>query len=126
MQSLKALEKSKTELYDYFKALFGKVSCPDPVKNAIDRSLSNGMKLPGIRFTVYYYYEIKGNVPENINELPWVIRDYYDEARDYAASMKKLGDENRKVSIDTTPSVVKIKKPARKKKLAKKISWEEE
>lgn len=121
MQSLADLEERKKELYNYIKDLFGKVNCPEPVVSAIERSITSGKTLTGIRFTIYYYYQILANVAENINEVPWIIRDYYDEARDYAASMKKLGEENRKVNIEKTPSEVKIKKPSRTMRLRRKL-----
>lgn len=121
MQSLADLEKGKKDLYAYIKDLFGKAACPDPVVNAIERALSSGKTLTGIRFTVYYYYQVLANTAENINEVPWIIRDYYDEARDYAASMKRLGEENKKVNIEKTPSEVKIKKPSRRLRLRRKL-----
>ena len=121
MQSLASLEKEKKELYDYIKGLFGKSSCPESVTNAIERSLASGRKIAGIRFTIYYYYQVLANSAENINEVPWIIRDYYDEARDYAVGMRRLGEENRKVVIDKTPSEIKIKKPSRQHRLRRKI-----
>ena len=125
MQSLAALEKEKKELYDYIKELFGKTVCPDPVMSAVDRALASGRKVPGIRFTIYYYYLILANTAENINEVPWIIRDYYDEARDYAMRMKELGEENKKVTIQKTPSEITIKKPARRTRLRRRISMED-
>lgn len=125
MQSLAALEKEKKELYDYIKGLFGKTNCPDPVINAVERALASGKKVAGVRFTVYYYYQILANTAENINEVPWIIRDYYDEARDYAVKMKELGETNRKVTIDKTPSEIKIKKPSRQHRLRRKITTED-
>lgn len=126
MQSLAELEQGKKELYAYIKDLFGKSNCPDPVVASIERALTSGKTLTGVRFTVYYYYQILANTAENINEVPWIVRDYYDEARDYAASMKRLGEENRKVKIDLPPSEIKIKKPSRRMRLRRKLTATED
>lgn len=125
MQSLAALESEKKALYDYIKELFGKTSCPEPITNAVERSLSSGKKIAGIRFTIYYYYQILANVAENINEVPWIIRDYYDEARDYAMRMRQLGESNRKVKIEKVPSQIKIRQPSRRHRLRRKITTED-
>lgn len=118
--SLLKEESKKKELYDYLKKLFGVVDCPDAVINALARFFESGKKTEGMRFTIYYYYEIMGNPPDRINEVPWVIRDYYDEAKAYIESMKKLGEENQTVSIATEPEIVKIAKPTSRKRLVKK------
>lgn len=121
MQSLADAEKGKKELYAYIRDLFGKSVCPEPVVLAIERALASGKTLTGIKFTIYYYYQVLANTAENINEVPWTIRDYYDEARDYAVSMKKLGEENKKVEINNIPSEIKIKKPTRHVRLRRKL-----
>ena len=125
MQSLAALEKAKKELYDYIKDLFGKTSCPDPVLNAVERAIDSGKTVTGVRYTIYYYYQILANCADNINEVPWIIRDYYDEAREYAASLKRLGEINGKVKIEKVPSEIKIKPPSRHMRLKRRIITED-
>lgn len=112
-------------MFDYIKELFGKTKCPDAVTNAVERALASGKTVAGIKFTIYYHYQIMANIAENINEVPWILRDYYDEARDYAASMKQLGEENKGVVIVKTPTEIKIKRPARRTRLRSKIITED-
>lgn len=119
MQALAEEERKKKELRDYISTLFGIASCPSFVANALDRMLGEGKKLSGIRYTIYYYYEIMGNpvVGTKVGEVPWVVRDYYEEARDYAKRMNELAKENALVELKTEPVKVKIKPPARRKRV---------
>lgn len=112
-------ERSKRELRDYIATLFGVEVCPDFVANSLDRMLAEGKKLPGIRYTIYYHYEILGNPTSKtkIGEVPWVVRDFYEEARDYAKKMNDLAKENAQVTIKTEPVRVHINKPARRKRV---------
>ena len=125
VESLQKQEKEKVAFYEYLKKLFGKTSCPEPVKNAVDWALRDGKSLTGIRFTVYYYYEVLANSPENISEVQWIIRDYYEEAKSYAQEMNELGEYNRSVNIVRTPTQLKIKKPSSQKRLRRKIITED-
>jgi hypothetical protein len=125
MQFLREQEKAKVSFFEYLKNLFGRTSCPDPVRSAVDWALKNGKKLAGIRYTIYYYYEVLGNVPENISEVQWIIRDYYEEAKAYAEQMRRLSEHNKGVSVIKTPMQVKIKRPTSQKRLSKKMLTED-
>lgn len=118
-------EQSKKELRDYIKTLFGVESCPAFVANALERMQSEGKKLSGIRYTIYYYYEIMGNPAINtkVGEVPWIVRDYYEEARDYVNKMAELAKQNELVDIKTEPIRIKIKQPSRRKRVYRR--WDD-
>ena len=119
-------QKEMLSLYDYIKALFGKADCPDHVRNAVERFLKDGDKtVASVRHAIYYYYEVLGNKAENMSEVPWVLRDYYDEAHDYAARMVALGEQNKSVTVIREPTVIKIKKPVRHVRIRRKIQTED-
>lgn len=116
MEALQKLESDKASLYAYLKKLFGKDFCPEPVMKSVDLAIRDGKTVAGIRFTVYYYYEILANPRQNMREVQWIIRDYYEEARSYVSDMRKLGEYNKGVNINHEPQKIKIKMPERNKK----------
>jgi len=116
MEALQKLESEKVSLYAYLKKLFGEEYCPEPVLKSVDRAIRDGKTIAGIRFTVYYYYEVLANPPQDMKEVQWIIHDYYEEARSYVADMRKLGEYNKGINIEHTPKKIKIKMPERNKK----------
>ena len=123
---LAAAEREKAETIRYIKELFGKTECPIPVQNSIDRAVSSGKEMKWIRYAIYYHYEILGHVPDDVDDVPWVIRDYYDEARKYRASMDELAKENAKIDLTSETEVVKIERPTSKSKYRRFMQLEEE
>ena len=123
LRALAEEERQQKELRDYIASLFGVKSCPDSVANALNRMLGEGKKLSGIRYTIYYYYEIMGNPAIKLLEVPWTVRDYYEEAREYAKSMAELAKANQKIEIKTDPIRVKIKRPTRRKRVYRR--WDD-
>lgn len=116
MEALRKLESEKSSLYEYLKKLFGREACPEPVQKSVDRAVRDGKTVAGIRFTVYYYYEVLANPPQNIMEVQWIIHDYYEEAKAYASDMRRLGEYNKDVQIMHDPQTIKIKMPTRNKR----------
>ena len=126
MRAAEARQKELASFYDYVKSLFGKAECPDHVRNAVERFVKDGDKtVASVRHTVYYYYEVLGNKAERINEVPWVLRDYYDEARDCADRMLALGEQNKSVNVVREPTIIKIKKPESRRRLRRRIQTED-
>lgn len=126
LQAAEAREKEFLSLIDYVKGLFGKAECPDHVRNAIDRFIKDGEKtVASARYALYYYYEVLGYRAENINEVPWILRDRYDESRAYADRMLAIGEYNKTVSVIREPSVVKTKKPTGRGRLRRRILVED-
>lgn len=116
MEALRKLESEKASLYEYLKRLFGRETCPEPVLKSVDRAVRDGKTVAGLRFTVYYYYEVLANPPQNMGEVQWIIHDYYEEAKSYASDMRRLGEYNRDVPITHDPQTIKIRMPLRNKK----------
>lgn len=100
-------DEGKKELYDYIKKLFSLSEVPEDVILGIDREIAKGKKLRGIYLTIHYYYEIEEHARKNITQILYIIRDYYEAAKQYEASVRELEKVNDKV--DLTPRTRKIR-----------------
>lgn len=108
-------QEAKGKLYDYIKGLFGLNECPDEVVYTIDKALRDGKKLKGIRNTLWYYYEVMGHPTDNYNYLSKVIREQYENAREFFKEQEEVKKKNAQVDLHNLETVV-VKIPAPKKK----------
>lgn len=90
--------------------------CPEYVLYVIDRSVKEGKKLSGIKGTLTYYYNIKGNAPDNVNFIGAVIQREYNNAAQYFEEQRKIRATNEQVDINVPPVTVKISPSGSKKK----------
>lgn len=107
MAELEDMEGKKRELYDYIKKLFVVSDIPESVLNSIDRHIAGGKKVVGIQKTLHYYYEIEEHTATRIEQVPFIINDYYETARKYEKSIRELAERNNKV--DLTPNYVTVR-----------------
>ena len=112
-----AFEQDKKELFAYIKELFGEQECPGEVISTVEYALRNGKKIRGIRATLYYYYELMANEPNNIYTVSRVIKEQYDNARVYIEEQNRIMEENKKVDLNVPPVVVTISRPRSKKQI---------
>jgi len=121
------LEKSEEELYIYIKKLFGLSECPSEVTNAVDYLIKQGKTVNGIRATIHYYYEIKGNeaTSDNIMYLSKNIKEQYDNAREYWKEQKILRQKNMQIDLNVPPKTVVIKKTPKTHKKQTKYKMED-
>lgn len=107
----KELEKSEESLYNYIKGLFGLTECPSEVISNLEYLIKQGKTLKGIRATIHYYYEIKGNEAnaDNIMYLSKTIREQYDNARDYWREQNLLRQKNMQVNLDVPARKIVLK-----------------
>lgn len=114
LKAKKQLEFEKKELYEEIKKTFLISECPPLVIRQIDKLLEQGKKIPGIKLTIRYYYGILNNVPNDVNNLIFIIKDNYDLAKEYYKKQQELKKINMQIEINVPKQVVKIKKPAAK------------
>lgn len=101
-------EQEKAAVFSYLEHLFGVGEIPSEVISGIAREVTSGKTLKGIRSTIRYYYEIEGNTPSNILQVPFVIRDHYDRAREYVRKMQQLKKINEGININVPPRVITL------------------
>lgn len=119
------LDNAKAELYTYITNLFGLGDCPTPVISYIDRALKYGKKIPGIRATIKYYYEIEGHSLNYIEGLGRIIDDNYIKAREYYAQQEEIRKKNLKININVPPKVVTINQQSNTSKKMPKYKMED-
>lgn len=106
-----ALEKAKEELYNFIKELFGLQECPTDIIYNIESLLNQGKKARGIYLTLRYYFLIEGHQPSNINFLTKIIREQYENAKNYAMRQKELKIKNQGVVINPPSVNIKMTSP---------------
>lgn len=109
-EELLKAEQDKQELYNYIKQLFVIAEIPEDVVVGIDRELANGKKLKGIKNTLWYYYEVEAHICSNVSNVTYVIRDQYENARNYVREINKLKEINKNIDIDVPVRKIVIKK----------------
>ena len=122
-KAAKSQDAAVSEVYAYILKLFGAREIPFSLQSAISRQLEEGHSPSGVRFTIYYYYEVLGNEPNDITKVSWVIRDMYEEARSYVEEMRELGEINKDVPI-REPQTIEVARPVSKRRIIKR--WKTE
>jgi len=102
--NMEQLEQEKQGVYRYISELFGVAELPADVLAGVSRELNSGKTPRGACATLRYYYAVEGNLPTNINSVPYIIRDYYEVAREYVRKTQQLKKKNAEIDIDV-PSV---------------------
>lgn len=93
-------EKDKKELEEYIKHLFGINSISVKIKKQMDTfKIEKNYSYSGMRKTLKYFFEIRGNPIEKANGgigiIPWV----YDEACNYWRAIWEAQQRNQRVVI---------------------------
>lgn len=124
-QDLLKTEQDKQELYNYIKQLFTVSEIPQDVVAGIDRELSSGKKLKGIKSTLWYYYEVYENTRNNVSAIPFIIHDQYENAKNYVIQMNKIKEINQNIDINVPENKIVIKKSELEKNInpRNKISY---
>ena len=91
---MEQLEQEKQGVYRYISELFGVAELPADVLAGVSRELNSGKTPRGACATLRYYYAVEGNLPTNINSVPYIIRDYYEVAREYVRKSQQLKKKN--------------------------------
>lgn len=108
MEEVQRFEEEKQRLVLFIKELFAVQECPELVLYAIDKALKEGKKLSGIKGTLIYYYNIRGNSADNISVIGSVIQREYSNAAQYFEEVKRVKAANQKIDIDVAPIIVQI------------------
>jgi len=109
MAEAQQFEEEKQKLILFIKDLFSIQECPEVVLYAIERSLKEGKKLSGIKGTLHYYYNIKGNAPDNVSYIGTVIQREYNNACQHFEETKRIRAANELVDLNVPAVTVKIK-----------------
>lgn len=110
-QELISLESRKQQVYNYLKQLFSLLELPNDVLLNLEKEVSKGKTYEGAQFTLYYYYEVLEKPRGNINIIPFVIRDQYENAQEYKKKTEELKSINAKIDLSqTAPRKVILKK----------------
>jgi len=117
-------EGSRDDLYNYIQGLFHQ-ECPPEVSVAIEKWIKKGKKYTGIKYTLYYFYEILGNKPDSITLINWIIETQYDLARQHIADRNELKNINSQVQINIPPTIIKLH-PNKKKNIHRNINYKME
>lgn len=111
--------KEKTADYnnlkEYLKALFHKETIPLSWENYIDKLVKMGRTYSGIQGSLYYFYEIKGNIPTTDGSALGIVDYVYDEAKDYFAEIAKRDEYNSNFKEGAKKRVWKMSVPQKKK-----------
>ena len=102
-ESDKNAEKIK-DLTSYVRSLFSADHCSQSTMSAIKKAMGEGRKPLGIKATLQYYYIVKGNPRGKMEDIWWIVRDYYDEAKSYAIEQEK--QRKRIAAMGKDPVVV--------------------
>lgn len=121
---LKALEAKervialKTDLIDYIAELFRVGECPPYISRVIDKAVANGKKIPGIKATIHYYYEVLNNsaTPDTIGFISTVIDEWYEKTKIYIQEQKAIYEKNLKTNLNLPPQKVILNKNKLEKK----------
>lgn len=93
-------EKDKHELEEYIKELFGVNTIPVKIRKQMDTfRKEKNYSYSGMRKTLKFFFEVKGNPIEKANGgigiIPWV----YDKAFDYWRALWEAQERNKGVEI---------------------------
>ena len=108
MEEAQRFEEEKQKLILFIKDLFSIQECPDVVLYAIDRAIKEDKKLSGIKGTLHYYYNIKGNPADNVGIIGTVIQREYQNASKYYEDTKRIRAVNEETDINVPAVTVKI------------------
>ena len=124
MEEVQHFEEEKQKLVLFIKELFAVQECPELVLYAIDKALKEGKKLSGIKGTLIYYYNIKGNSADNISVIGSVIQREYSNAAQYFEEVKRVKAANQKIDIDVAPIIVQIPERGQNRRKKRRIRRE--
>ena len=121
LKALEAKERSialKTDLVNYIIDLFRVGECPPYVSRVIDKAVANGKKIPGIKATIHYYYEVLNNpaTPDTLGLISTVIDDWYERTKIYVNEQKEIYEKNLQINLNLPPQKVIINKTKLEKK----------
>ena len=108
MEEAQRFEEEKQKLILFIKDLFSIPECPDVVLYAIDRAIKDDKKLSGIKGTLIYYYNIKGNPADNVGVIGNVIQHEYANAAKYYEETKRIRATNEQIDINVPAVTVKV------------------
>lgn len=119
-----ASEKEKTEedkekelLTDYIKKLFGIQTLSVKINKQIKDLIEKGYSYKGIRMTLTYWFEIKGNSIEKANHGIGIVPYCYEQALSYWKAIWEAQQFNKQVQpvkVNTPVREVHIPVPERK------------
>ena len=102
-------DAQKQAMYAAIREIYGVSEIPEEVISALDREIRVGKKPSGIIQTLRYYFQIEGHQMGNIGSLVYVVRDFYESAKQYQAKIKRLKEANDKVDMNVPPVHVTLK-----------------
>ena len=102
-KELLAAEDEQQVLYNYIKQLFSVSELPNDVLTGINKEVAKGKKYKGMRLTLHYYYEVMENARGSIDVVPYVIRDQYDNARQYEEEVARVRKINEEIDLSNPP-----------------------
>ena len=76
-------EKDEEELYEYIKHLFGKNYNYMKIKKQVESFRKMGYSYNGIKLSLKWFYEIKGNSLENANGGIGIVPYVFNDAKQY-------------------------------------------
>jgi len=124
-QKLKVNEEDpqKKELYDYIKKLFKITDIPSDVISFIEREIKyNRMKYSGIKYAIYYTYELLEQ-SKDIMFLTYNLQRKYEEAKLFYQQRKDVNSKNDQFEFKETNTTVVVTREALDKKTKKKPKY---
>ena len=115
IKEAETIEFQKEELYEFIRTLFGIDVIPDSWIVTLDKMISSGKTIPGIRMTLTYYYTILGN-PVNTTWGLNIVNKYYDETKQYAIHQQEIIAANQQHTDCSKSVTVRIKRPVPKRR----------
>ena len=100
----------REELYDYICKLFKIVEISPLIENQLNKMFKEEkikMTYQGIQYTLYYFFEIKENVPDmsrGIGIVPYI----YKEAKEFYEKKQQVLSKSKKIKINKKEKTVYI------------------
>jgi len=117
-------DRDLNDLFLYIKQLFGSYDYV-PTKKMIDKyHKENGFTYTGIKSTLKYWYEVKGNSKEKANKSIGIVPYVYDEALRYYYDMWVANNSNKPEILkkyEPKIDVIRIKEPEREPMIKRKL-----
>lgn len=111
----KVKTKDYENLVEYIKTLFHKEIIPLSWENYINKLISMGRTYSGIQGSLYYFYEIKGNISTNDNSAIGIVDYVYEEAKEYFKEIEKRDEHNLNFKEGAKEKIWKMSVPKKKK-----------
>lgn len=105
--------KEKVELYNYLRKITEQEELSAKTYVLINSYIEKySFSYSGIKQTLEYYFEIKGNTVESVGIVPY----YYTEAKKYYSELSKIEEESTNKNIEEMYNIKTIRVPSQQKK----------